>query len=379
MLFCIALVAVPAGSPCMGASSQYPETVREAEDDEREASNPDSKGDADSAIPGLLEELSDRVSIGGSIEVEAFYERVSPADESDQETSDIDLTTVDLYVEADLFLDLTGFVQISYENDAGIIIADEAMVHFRADGPGEPAADRPTLVYGSFGKMTIPFGDFEGRFISDSPTLTLGEAIETALVPGLNVPPFNVVAGFYQGDVDEDGRDVAVPNAFGMLTVSPPLESLDLTAGVSYINSIADSDELTDYIRTEFESSTVDDFVAGLGLVLSAAWTERWFLDAVYLGALDSFDEDEDFAPKAWSVELACRLIDPLEIAVRYGGSQDALDFLPETQTGIVAIFDLLDTPFWLDDTSLSLEYQYEKYEDGETADTITTQLTIDF
>jgi hypothetical protein len=67
-------------------------------------------------------------------------------------------------------------------------------------------------------------------------------------------------------------------------------------------------------------------------------------------------------------------VIDALELAVRYGGSDDGGEFLPETQYGGVVNWGFFDN------TNLALEYMHDEYEnDGNEVDTITAQLAVEF
>ena len=143
--------------------------------------------------------------------------------------------------------------------------------------------------------------------------------------------------------------------------------------GVSYISNIADSDELTEFIKDEFESEAIEDYVAGAGTFLSASYDERYYLEVEWISALASFEEDRRFKPEAWNLEFAFRPIEVFEIALRYGGSDDALDFLPEMQLGVIAAYELFEN------TSIGLEYLFDRYGNDDEVTTVTTQLAIEF
>ncbi len=110
----------------------------------------------------------------------------------------------------------------------------------------------------------------------------------------------------------------------------------------------------------------------------------RFFFKAEYVGAVESFEEDKNFKPKAWNFEFAFIPIEDLEVAVRYGGSSDTaitlppdtFIFLPDTQIGICGIYEIFNN------TSIGLEYLYEDFENDDELDevvTITTQLAVEF
>lgn len=73
-------------------------------------------------------------------------------------------------------------------------------------------------------------------------------------------------------------------------------------------------------------------------------------MEAEYLGATESFeagelgfDGGESYKPRTWNIELACAVAEDLEVAVKYEGSDDCGDFLPETQYGAVVSYDLFE------------------------------------
>lgn len=84
---------------------------------------------------------------------------------------------------------------------------------------------------------------------------------------------------------------------------------------------------------------------------------------------------DDPRKPAAWNLELGVSLLDNVELAIGYGGSDDGgTEFLPESQYGVVANWGVFDN------TNLALEYLKTEFEDnaGEI-DTITMQLAIEF
>jgi hypothetical protein len=82
---------------------------------------------------------------------------------------------------------------------------------------------------------------------------------------------------------------------------------------------------------------------------------ERFKLIGEYVAALDNFKAGEIYdaadtnerKPSAWNVEAGALIVDSLELAVRYGGSDDGTDFLPESQYGAVLNWGFLKIPIW--------------------------------
>ncbi len=230
--------------------------------------------------------------------------------------------------------------------------------------------------YASVGKMDLPFGRYETNFFADPLTEDLGKAKETAVVAGVHNSFINAVAGVFNGDMDEEGKENHIDSYLGAFFMTLPQDmapDLDLKAGFSYISNIADSDELTEFIREEFETDTILTNVPGAGGFLSISLFERFSIKAEYLCALDSFKEEQNFKPKSWHLEFAARPVKDLVFAIRYGGSEDALDLLSETQLGVVCVYEIFRN------TSIGLEYLWDEYENKDEETCITTQVEVEF
>ena len=343
-------------------------------------------------VRGIEERLSDleRVAKGvefsGTIEVEANYTDMNYKDSStaDEESSDFNLATAELGVDVGVTDDIKGHLLFLYEDDEDVVV-DEAIVHFRAEGVCEPGevCRKPFPWYASVGKLYIPFGYFESHFVSDPVTLELGETRETALIAGLAMDWLNVAAGAYNGDVEETNEsDNHIDNfvATARLTLPPDLiEGLDLTAGVSYVNNIADSDGLEGDDAVGGAFGSVDDYVPGFSVFASASMMDRFFLEAEYLGATEDFEDGElafgtgKRKPTAWNLEFAFAATEDITLGVKYEGSDDLGSFLPEEQYGAVISYALAQS------VGVSLEYLYGEFENDDERNQLTSQLAIEW
>ncbi len=321
----------------------------------------------------LLGTLSERLTFSGVVEVEAGYESIDFADPDvdDEESSDITLATVELGVDADIAKHVGGHVLFLWEeDDTEEVVVDEGFIIL----DGEDVVP----LYLNAGKMYVPFGYYESHFISDPLTLELGETRESAVKVGFANDMFDLCLAGFNGDIDETGEDDHIKGYVASATFTLPEESLPdlgLMAGVSYISNLADSDGLEGETPGE-----VADHVGGLGSFVSVSYQERFFLEAEYVGALDtfeagelSFDGGKDYEPKAWNLELAFVPIEDLELALRYEGGDDLGDLLPETQYGAAITYSLFAN------TSIALEYLHGEFENDDERDLLTTQLAIEF
>jgi hypothetical protein len=315
----------------------------------------------------------DRVSLSGLVEVEAGYVDVDSDDpEADGNESDLTLATVELGIDVDFVKHVSGHVLLLWEEDeTEPLDVDEATI--RLDG------EEVIPLYLEAGKLYLPFGIFESHFISDPLTLELGETRETAAVIGYDNGPFNLSFGVFNGDIDEEDDDDHIDSFVASAVYALPEDSvagLELTAGVSWISNLADSDVLTD----EIDGDSISDKVDGLGAFVIATWRDRLTLIAEYLGALDAFeagelafDGGEKLEPKTWNIELGYAVSEKLNIAAKYEGGDDLGDLLPDRQYGAVASYELFKY------TTFSLEYLHGEFENDDEQDMVTAQLAFEF
>jgi len=324
---------------------------------------------------GVLGKWADKITLSGVIEVEACYEDYdsdNPATkDKDGDSSDITLATVELGVDVDIIKHVKGRVLFLWEeDDTEPVDVDEGFITL----DGEDVVP----LYLNVGKFYVPFGNFESHFISDPLTLELGETRESALTVGYVNEWLDFSVSAFNGDVDEIGEDNHIESFVAGASFSVPEELISnfgITGGLSYISNIADSDGLEGETPGE-----IKDYVGGFNAFLSISFTDKFFLEFEYLGALDefkagelSFDGGKKFQPETWNFELAYAATDRLEVAVKYEGGDDLGDFLPEDQYGAAVTYGLFEN------TSLALEYLHGEFENDDERDLITTQLAVEF
>ena len=352
-------------------------TDKEAADMRQEIESSSQTGDKEAyetKLAGLLGNWADKIHPSACIEVEASYEDYNFHDPSvrDTDTSDLVLATVEIGFDVDIAKHVKASLFFLYEEDDTEFDVDQGIITI--DG-----ADVVPL-YVDLGKMYVPFGRFESHFIRDPLTLELGETNESAAVGGFRNDWLELSLGVFNGDVDETGKgssnhidDYLASAVFTLPEKTVP--NLDLTAGISGISNIADSDALQ-----EEATATIKNHIGGFNTFIVASLLDKYFFNAEYLGAIDdfeanelSFDGGKSYRPEVWTIELACGITDNLNLAVCYEGSNDCGDFLPKKQFGGVVGYDLFKH------TSVALEYLYCKFENKDTRHLMTTQLAIGF
>jgi hypothetical protein len=313
----------------------------------------------------------DRLQISGRVEVEASHGKTDFKDSAveDEKTSDVDLATVELVVDAKIAEHVDGHVMLKYEDDD--VFVDEGFITL-SGSESFPA-------YLIAGRQYIPFGDFDTHFVTDPNTLVLGETHEGAAVAGYRFggEMVDISVGAFNGRAKKMGKDEAIDSFVGSIVVSP-FENLRL--GASYTSNLAGSDTFNTVV---VDPDNLDSLVGGWSAFVSFKFLERFKVIGEYVGALDSFKAGEIYdaadskerKPSAWNVELGVAIIDNVELAARYEGSDDGgADFLPESRYGAVLNWGLFKN------TNLALEYLHGEFEDdAQETDSFIAQLAIEF
>jgi hypothetical protein len=350
---------------------------------------------------GILGKILKRVRLHGTLEVEASYTatdfRGHPIDKSLSGTentrdSDIVLATAELGIDIDFHKYARGHVLFLWEEDeTEPVDLDEGTITLGG------TEDFPFFLIA--GKFYVPFGNFNSHFITEPLTLELGETRESSVLIGFASDIIELNVGAFNGNVSQSRTHDKINSFYASANVTIPsewLRGVELSGGVSYINNIADSDNLQDLVNPLL-GGRIDDLEPGLGAWLSA--TYRMFtLELEYIGALGDFRAGElvfdgshlgkRSAPKAWNVELAVSPMERLELAVRYGGSDEirgGIDpaiaaaglpleaFIPKTQYGAVASYNIWGP------ITVSLEYLHNIFQNVDKQHIITGQLAAKF
>lgn len=310
------------------------------------------------------------VEVGALIEVEAGYHN----DFDGESSSDIVLATAELGVSAWVNEWVAGEITLLYEEDDTPLEVDVAIITVAPpDGPW----------FVNAGQYYLPFGVFDTNMISDPLTLEIGETRESAIQAG-----FGKAGGFgsvyvFNGTNREDSDD-RIDNWGANLGYGVELERFNLVASLGYINDIGDSDALQDALGT----NDVPDYTGGWSLsarVESGAFT----VIGEYVTAAGEFDpgvlafNGRGAEPSAWNLEVGYGFwigSRDAVFAVGYQGTDDGLALeLPERRLVTALSVDIMEH------TALSFEWAHDKDYDvgeggtGESGDTLTTQLAVEF
>lgn len=313
-------------------------------------------------------ELTDGVTVGALLEIEAFY-----SDQGEAEESDIVLATFQLDGSIEVIEGVAGRAVVLWEeDDTEPIDLDEAVASVGG-------MERFPLVV-EVGKMYLPVGRFRSHFVSDPLVLELAETRETAAQLIGTAGPFEGIVGAFNGDVDEDNDD-QIDDLYASLSVALN-DWLDL--GAYWLSDLGDSDGLEETILDARDAAGEDPDTPALpysdvgavgGYVTVHALDHLLELDVEVIGAIDDFNAgilgESKSSPLAWNVELAVHLEEHgVECGVKVEGSDDFPEF-PKTQWGFAVAYAIHD---W---TTLAIEYLHGDFDEEADRDIAVAQLAF--
>jgi hypothetical protein len=320
--------------------------------------------------PVESEKWYDRIQLSGLVEVETSYGNTDFSDPTveDEETSDVDLATVELAVVAKIIDHVDGHVHLKYEEDDFFV--DEGFI-ILSGTEAFPA-------YLVAGRQYLRFGYFDSHFITDPTTLNLGETNEGAIVAGYRFGGelVDISLGVFNGEAQESGDDDVIDSFVASVAVNP---FKGLMFGAAYTSNLAAADAFNEVMT---DPDNLQSLVAGWSAYATYEFWDRFKLIGEYLAALDDFEagevydpaETEQRKPMAWNTEFGYTITDTIEVAARYGGSDDGGDFLPESEYGAVVNWGVFEK------TNLALEYLHAEFEnDVQETDVVTLQLAVSF
>jgi hypothetical protein len=322
------------------------------------------------AEPGALGKISERVTLSGTIEIEAGFESF---DSNGSDSSDISLATAELGIEAVPQDWISGFMLLSWDDDEDELIVDQA--HVTLGNTDE------LPYYLSAGKLYIPFGVFETMMISDPITLDIGEIVDNAIQVGMEINGFQAAAYLYNGEVDEADDDDTISRFGFSLGYALEREEYTLNLGVDWTSNVLESGALSKAVG---DAGDLVGYVHGLAAHAMAAFGPVCLIGE-YVYVTDNIEivgKDTIKAPSAFALEAGYTFdVSGFEttLALGYQASRDAAGILPETKYLASVGVGITD--------NLGLALEYATAEDYSAAlgtkdddlDTLTIQLAFEF
>lgn len=331
----------------------------------------------------LLGNLGENLTFSGAIELDYSY--TDPRDTTivnSDSTSDLDIGTVQLGVEAKFHEYVTGNFVLKGENldnDSSNVVWDEAIITIQKEG-------FPLYFVG--GERGQPFGVFNSHLISDPVTKDCYEVARTGATLGFtpDLLGLDISATVYKGEVLVDKLSGA-----GYGWARDPDPNPDLTDDVeSYIFNVSlapiEGLNLSAYYDSEPGQGSRNETGGGMFEYQIGMFT----FDAEYIAALNRekhVTDNKEYKESAWFGAIACQIIDPLEIAARYEAFDDDKsgdqDGHLENRYSIGANYTLFEKDDFV--TTVMVEYRRNNYENQagttveDSVNEVFARLAIEF
>ena len=308
------------------------------------------------------------LNIGGVVEVEASLSN----DFEGIDSADVTLATVELAMEAAIHDMANAHIVLLHEDGGGTPInVDEATITI-----GNAERSPFSLVAG---RTAVPFGNFTTHLVSDPLTLEMAETFESIVQVAFESDGFYGSVYGFNGEANEANEDHTAQFG-GNLGYLLERASMSLDVGLSFINSMEDSDAITDAFAEDgdedgspdMDITRMESHIGGIGAygILSFGGLT---LIGEYVGANKAFAANElswngnGAQPIAWNAELAYTFDwrgREIVLATAYQGTDEALALgLPKQRylAGVsVGVYQ---------NTSLSVEWFHDQ--DYGTDDTV--------
>ncbi len=319
--------------------------------------------------------LSSYITIGGLVEIEA-----TEAEAFDKtNSSDVTVSKVELSVDAKPNDWLLAHSLLLYEDDGTETIEIDEAYAMLGNTEKFP-------LYVQAGKWPMPFGNFDTDMSADPLTLELGETKEKAVMVGAVLGGLSAHAYVYNGDTRQSAASDHIDQFGVAVDYEAEFNGASFSVGASYINNLADSDNLTTALGGS--STGLSNYVPGFeahGAFKLAGFTLR----GGYMTATRAFQAGElAFAgrgaePAAWHTEIAYTtpiLKRDVTFALTAQGTEEALALgLPERRIGGAVTVAVIEH------ASVTLEYlNDDDYSAGDggtgaTGHTGTVKLAVEF
>jgi len=323
---------------------------------------------------GALEQLKERVTLSGTIEVDVLWSE----DFTGEKTSDLTLSTATLGVEGKLAPWAVGTLALDWDDEEDKITVDEAYITLGKTD------DIP--VYLSAGRLYLPFGNFTTNMLQDPFTLTLGEIQASSVVGGVSFKGLNAALFAYKG-MNETGSDDDIKGYGAMAGYEFSGDAVSFSAGVAVIGNIADSGGIDDAFG-EAGLDEIREYVPGLAAYAGATFGP-FSIFAEYLAALDSFAAEEltfgaaGAQPAAVNVEAAYAIElagKETVFAAGYQWSDEAVALgLPEQRVLASAGVSLVEGLRVIGEYFHDWDYSQDDGGSDETGDGLTLRLAYEF
>ena len=276
-------------------------------------------------------EITNWLFLAATVEFEQGQERQTASDRTKTKNNEFSKSLdVELLFKASV--NLRSEIALEFDDENGHFLIDEAIVILELD---------KTEI--ELGKTTLPFGEYSSKFINDSP-INFAERKTKGVIITHDLKDDTELSFFaYKNDTTKFHTS---HNAitWGLTSSFTPSESLNF--GIGYTSDLNDSEG----IEVDADNNT-EKRVDGISAFSLHKFSDFEFSTEL-TSALDDFQELEKDRnrPIAWNLELAHKLSNNFDWALRFAGSRELKDE-PFRQYGISGSWQINKK------MTLSLEY----------------------
>ncbi len=334
--------------------------------------------------PVVAFEIQEKLNLSGTIEVE-----FNVADSDEESSNKIELATADFGLEAALTNWATGTLNTTWNGDDDKFEVDEAFITL--------ADEEVCPVSLQAGRFVVPFGAYEGE--APSPlTNDIFETKEDAIMVGFNVAGFHIDAYTFNGDTNEGGGDPSV-DKFGFAAgYDYESEGFAASFGLGYINSVMDSDALSEGLAEGHGEMAdlgfpIDENKFGLNADYAGGLAANTIITVgpvaligEYITLIDDyklFPQSKGIKPNAWQLE-AVYTVEIAEketiFALGYSKSEDLHGGIaPETRLAMGASVGLGEGVSVAAEYTIDEDYSVADGGTGDDATLFTLRLAYEF
>ncbi|MBU0991047.1 MAG: LbtU family siderophore porin [Proteobacteria bacterium] len=317
---------------------------------------------------------ADQIAINSIIEIETCYHE----NYQKEDTSDIGLAKAEIGISSVFSDSINGYVLLAWDEEEDVFSIDDAVINL--------ACPQFSGISMSAGKLVVPFGRFETYMISDPMTLELAETRNTALQLSAEKNGMYGSAYVFNGKVDE-ARENDIIKCFGLNTGwTLEMDDLNLDMCLGFINNLPESGNISDTIKeNEWE---IKGYMGGLSFYGKVQF-KGLILIGEYITGLEDFKYldgnglEESGEPSAAHVELGYTFdirAKGMVVSLAYEKTDNCLYLeLPEQRILSVIGFNIAEGLSLFGEYKLDYDYGKKEGGTGETANTLTCLLALEY
>ncbi len=157
---------------------------------------------------------------------------------TDQDTADITLAKVEVFIDVTPSDYVSTHVQLVYNDDGNENVNLDEVIATLGNKEKFP-------LYLQAGKWSMPFGGFDTSMSTDTLVESLGDVKEAGILLGATWQGLTLEGYIYNGDTRKGGEGDKLDQWGVALGYAHEFDTLAVSAGLGYVNNMADTDGLT--------------------------------------------------------------------------------------------------------------------------------------